>query len=225
MPAGYLTGVAIIALYTVFVLWPPSRPAAVARAIYVVSDPVNDLPFIPLAALLAGTALALADGDLASAGGVVPLGVAALTALGLLEIARRGWLAGAVVQRSLDRDLGREWHSVSAPTARSRSLRLVRAVLAPFPARPRTIKRVKDIAYGEAGKRNQLDVYHRRDRPAGAGPVLIHFHGGHFQMGAKSREPGPCCTGWRARAGCASAPTTAFGPPGGFRTRSSTPRR
>ncbi len=191
MPAGYLTTVAIIALYTVVVLWPPSRPTGVARAIFVVSHQLNELPFIPLVALLAATALALAGGDLASTGGTVLLGVAALTSLGLLEVARRGWLTGPVVKRSLDRDLGSEWHPLRRPTARSRSLRLVHDTLAPFPVRPRTIKRVKDIAYGDAGPRNRLDIYYRRDRPAGASPVLIHFHGGHFQTGAKSREARP----------------------------------
>ena len=63
MPTGYLTLVAIIALYTVAVLWPPRRPRRVARAISILSHPVNELPFIALGALLAATVLALVDGD------------------------------------------------------------------------------------------------------------------------------------------------------------------
>ncbi|MFC0505227.1 alpha/beta hydrolase [Micromonospora costi] len=44
-----------------------------------------------------------------------------------------------------------------------------------------------NIAYGDAGRRNLLDVYHRRDRPTG-GPVLVYFHGGGFRIGHKRRE-------------------------------------
>ncbi|MER6115682.1 alpha/beta hydrolase [Streptomyces sp. NPDC001743] len=46
------------------------------------------------------------------------------------------------------------------------------------------------MSYGDAGRRNLLDVYRRRDAPPNA-PVLIHFHGGHYARGAKSREARP----------------------------------
>jgi acetyl esterase/lipase len=41
-----------------------------------------------------------------------------------------------------------------------------------------------------AGTRRNLDVYHRRDRPAGV-PVVLHFHGGGFHFGNKRREARP----------------------------------
>jgi acetyl esterase/lipase len=43
--------------------------------------------------------------------------------------------------------------------------------------------------YGE-GRRRTLDVYCRRDRPAGV-PVVVHFHGGGFNSGNKNREARP----------------------------------
>ena len=49
------------------------------------------------------------------------------------------------------------------------------------------MQRIANVSYGPAGRRNRLDLYRHRSRPAGA-PVLIHFHGGHFRMGGKSRE-------------------------------------
>ena len=191
MPSGYLTLVAIIALYTAGVLWPPRRPKALARAVFILSHPINELPFVGLAALLAGTVVALIGGDLASTAGVVLLAAAAVTALGLLEVARQGWLAGPVVQRSLHRDLGSEWHSVNRVATRSRSRHLIRAVLAPLPVRPRNVQRIRDVAYGQAGRSQRLDVYRRRGPTSGEAPVLIHFHGGHFRIGAKSREALP----------------------------------
>ena len=47
----------------------------------------------------------------------------------------------------------------------------------------------RGLAYGD-GPRRTLDVYHRRDRPACA-PVLLHFHGGGFYSGNKTREARP----------------------------------
>ena len=49
------------------------------------------------------------------------------------------------------------------------------------------MERITNVSYGDAGRANRLDLYRRRSQPADA-PVLIHFHGGHFRMGAKSRE-------------------------------------
>src|SRR4029077_19095114 len=42
---------------------------------------------------------------------------------------------------------------------------------------------------GEGPSRN-LDIRHLRDRPTGV-PVVVHFHGGGFHSGNKSREARP----------------------------------
>ncbi|MFD0564156.1 alpha/beta hydrolase [Kitasatospora saccharophila] len=47
-----------------------------------------------------------------------------------------------------------------------------------------------NLGYGDAGVRNLLDVYHHRARPEG-GPVLIHFHGGHYDQGRKDTQSLP----------------------------------
>jgi len=179
-----------IGLYTLLVLWPPRRPRGLAFACFFVSHLVNELPGLALEALLTGTVLAVISGDLGSPGGVAALGVAALASLGLLEVIRRGLMTTLVVERSLDQELGRGWRSLVQPARQSRGLRLARELLAPLPVRPRRVQRIRNIAYGEAGRRNRLDVYRRRDS-AGGGPVLIHFHGGHFRVGGRSREARP----------------------------------
>jgi acetyl esterase/lipase len=191
VPGGYLELVAIVGLYTALVLWPPRRPRALAAAVFFVSHLVNDLPGLALAALLAGTVLALTGGAAASAGGLAVLALAALTGLGLLEVTRRGLMAASVVERSLDEELGRGWRSLAEPARRSRRYRLARDLLAPLPLRPLSVQRIRNISYGEAGRRNRLDVYRHRGPAGGAGPVLVHFHGGHFQTGGKSREARP----------------------------------
>jgi acetyl esterase/lipase len=190
MPGGYVQLVTIIGLYILLVLWPPRRPRALAFALFFVSHLVNELPGLALGALLAGTVLALIGGGLGSTGGVLALGLAALSAFGLLEVIRRGLMTSLVVERSLDQELGRGWRSLVRPAGQSRWLRLARELLTPLPFCPRRVQRIRNVAYGDAGRRNRLDVYRRRDS-GGGGPVLIHFHGGHFQMGGKSREALP----------------------------------
>jgi acetyl esterase/lipase len=52
------------------------------------------------------------------------------------------------------------------------------------------VVKAKNIRYGDAGRHNLLDVYHRRGRPAGA-PVLVYFHGGGYFSGSKARGAAP----------------------------------
>jgi acetyl esterase/lipase len=52
------------------------------------------------------------------------------------------------------------------------------------------VERTKDIAYGEAGSRNHLDVYRRKDHPTGA-PVLLQVHGGAWVIGTKDQQGRP----------------------------------
>lgn len=74
---------------------------------------------------------------------------------------------------------------------RSRWHRLARDLLAPLPLRPLSVRRIRNVSYGEAGRRNRLDIYRRRGSAESVGPVLVHFHGGHFQIGGKTREARP----------------------------------
>ena len=71
--------------------------------------------------------------------------------------------------------------------------------------RPLDVVRVRGLAYGDGPERT-LDVYYRRDRPAGA-PILLHFHGGRFYSGNKAREARPLIRHLTSRRGfvCVSA--------------------
>ena len=189
--SGYQQLVAIIALYTVLTLWPPRRPRPLALATFFLSHLVNELPVVALGALLAGAVLAVMGGDPTSPGNLVTIGLAVLATVGLLELVRRGLLAGPVIEQSLDRALGHDWRSASWPVGLRRWRRRARDLLQPLPLRPLKVQRIKNISYGGAGRRNRLDVYRRRGAAGRNGPVLIHFHGGHFQMGGKSREARP----------------------------------
>jgi len=65
--------------------------------------------------------------------------------------------------------------------------RAVLSVLVPFAVRARGVRRLKDVPYGEHGRRNLLDIYRPTTRRR-QGPVLVYFHGGGYFSGRKSKE-------------------------------------
>jgi hypothetical protein len=169
MPIGLLVPVVLVGWGTACALTSWRRLGAAARVPALVT---NELPFLAGYLLIASTALALAQGDLDSAGGAI-VGVAALVELlGLTVIVRRALRADAALHN---------------PTPARRRWR--RILPAPLPAFRREVVRIRNLSYGNGAHRN-LDVYHRRDRPAGV-PVVLHFHGGGFHSGNKGREARP----------------------------------
>ena len=188
MPIGYLFTVAVVALAMLLALRPMRRPAPLRTASWALGSVVNESPFAAFYWVLAATLLALAQGDLDTPVGWVAVGIACVTFLGTPVLVRRSLAARPTVEQALEDGLGWDWQSEAGSAGASqlhRSLPWVRILIAPVPVLHRGVKRARNLSYGEAGRRNRLDVYHHPVRPAGA-PVLIHLHGGGFHMGRKS---------------------------------------
>ena len=185
MPIGYLWTVAVVSWGVACALTRWRRLGSFSAIPALV---VSELPFLAGYLLIASTVLALADGDLGSPAGAAVAAVALLAFTGLVVIVGRALRAHAAL-----RNTGkprRPWG------------RILRAPF--FPGR-RDVVRVRGLAYGDGPDRT-LDVYHRRDRPAGA-PVLLHVHGGRFYSGNKAREARPLIRHLTGRRGfvCVSA--------------------
>ena len=169
MPIGLVVPVVVVGWGTASALTCWRRLGAFVRVPALV---VNELPFAAGYLLIASIALALAQGDLDSVGGAVISVAAAVVLIGLAVIVRRALRA--------DHALG---NTDPPPRPWTRILR------APLPALRRDVARTRNLSYGK-GPRRTLDVYCRRDRPAGQ-PVVVHFHGGGFRSGNKNREARP----------------------------------
>ena len=189
VPIGYLITVAVIALAMLLALRPAGRPAPLRTASWTLGSTVNESPFLAFYWVLAATLLALAQGDLDTPLGWVALGIAGVTFLGAPTLVHRSLEARPAVADALAEGLGPGWRDEldRVPAAQLRGGRLpwVRILLAPLPFLHRGVRLDRNLSYGDAGRRNRLDVYHHPARPAGA-PVLIHLHGGGFFMGRKS---------------------------------------
>ena len=119
--------------------------------------------------------------------------MAALTSAGLIVVARRSLRTGAVVERALVDGLGPRWRSELDPVLAGRLRRHLpwaRILFLPWMFGRRDVERLANIAYGDDGKSNLLDVYRHRSHPSGA-PTLIYLHGGGFHWGRKNREARP----------------------------------
>jgi acetyl esterase/lipase len=190
LPLGYLIAVVLYSLGTVLALRPPRKPRPLAAIGFRVGVSFSELPVVVLALLGVATAQALAGGNLDAPAGWAVLGLAIVCAAGLVEVTRRALLARPRVERALADELGPDWRtSLDAATAAQLRHRpsLLRIVLTPWPVRPRSVERIANISYGDAGQRNRLDVYRHRSRPSNA-PILVYFHGGGYFSGRKSRE-------------------------------------
>src|ERR671914_2373387 len=103
VPIGYLVTVALLAWCTLFALAPPRpRHSSPSNLSYWFGFLVNELPVVGWAWLAASTLLALAQGDLDSPGAWAAVGLAAVTAAGLVAVARRGLRAGPAVGQGPD---------------------------------------------------------------------------------------------------------------------------
>lgn len=65
------------------------------------------------------------------------------------------------------------------------------AGLTPFVTGASKVRRIRDIAYGEAGKDNLLDLIVPRTLPTAPMPVLVHVHGGGWIVGHKRQQALP----------------------------------
>lgn len=180
VPYGYLAFLLVLVLPTLRFRRLPTAPGT---AVFLLSGGANELPFPALAAFAAATGLAYAEGDLAS-----PVAIAAAVLAGGCAVltARRGMRTLPALQRAMG----------STPV--STRLPWARILLLPFAIRPRSIERAANLQYGPHGRRNRLDLYRRRSAPDGA-PVLVHFHGGHYQGGHKNSQSLPMLHRFAAR--------------------------
>ncbi len=63
-----------------------------------------------------------------------------------------------------------------------------RSLVYPFRMRNAAVKVEKNVAYGEAGRRNFLDIYSPADGPVEGAPVLLQVHGGGWTIGTKDQQ-------------------------------------
>jgi len=178
-------------LSTCLALFTPRRPLVVGWLAWVVGLVPCE---VPRAALVLNTLLLVVSivvVPLHAVLGVLAIACFAAAMLGDLVLARRSRTAEPAIRRALRTALGDDFERAVdpelVPVAR-RPVSPLREGLAPFAAQRRNVEHVADVPYGgDAGTRNQLDLYCDRSRPQGC-PVLIYVHGGAWTHGKKDQQ-------------------------------------
>jgi acetyl esterase/lipase len=159
-------------------LWPPARSGLLGVATWFVSAIVNESPF--LAAYYMGISTWLTFSSFHGAQVWIALALAGAPFLGTPVLVRRSLRAAPAIEQALDRGLGSLWRHATGKSIAAHAP-WGRVVFAPLPLFHPGVRRIGNLSYGDAGRRNRLDLYRRR-RGATGGPVLIHLHGGGFSL-------------------------------------------
>jgi acetyl esterase/lipase len=168
MPVGLVITAALVIVGLAVSVWPPSRSGPLGLLVWVISAIPNESPFLASYWLAGSTLLAYGQGDLRGAGLWAALALAAVPLVAAPLLVRRSLRAAPALEQALGRPIPRR-----PPWAR--------VLFAPLPLFHPRVKRIANLSYGDAGRRNRLDVYRPRDG-GGGGPVLIHLHGGGFSF-------------------------------------------
>ena len=140
-----------------------------------------------------GALLSRAGGLRGCRGAVGAAGYAASVA-GLVQMHRVASRSGDVLEAALVDALGPEYRTlVHEPFSPADEVPLTRTrLLLPDMRSRKRYRAARDVAYGEFGRRNHLDVWKRSDLPAdGSAPVLFQVHGGAWMMGQKEGQAEP----------------------------------
>ena len=138
------------------------------------------------------TGVFVALGAVEGVTGTVALALAVATAVILIGLIVQSQRSRDLVERAMCDGLGTDYADAIDVERRSNyDLRVPwRQLLLPFWMHHPDVAKVKNLSYGPDGKRNQLDVLHRRDMPTGC-PVLLQVHGGAWVMGNKEQQAMP----------------------------------
>ena len=180
----------LTALSTYFAVATPRRPAWFGFLAFIVGLVPNELPFASMGWSVVLVVVFRLLGTFDTALGIIALVLLALAAIGQVVLARRAAAAGPVVELALVDALGADYMEQIDPSLAAQlrdRVPLAPVLLKPFFSRRRDVVRVKDLAYGDGGVRNQLDVYHDKSKPANC-PVLVYIHGGAWVYGKKDQQ-------------------------------------
>ncbi|HKH04001.1 MAG TPA: alpha/beta hydrolase [Acidimicrobiales bacterium] len=182
---------------TVNAVRPAGKEPPLASYAFAVGLPTSELP-LQVAALQIATAAywAAKNGrSLRSAQGALGLALGAASLGGLWALHREAHRSADVLEAALVDALGPHYRDrITEPFTPQPDVPLTRRAVA-LPALTAGRRRYlseRDLAYGEFGVRNHLDIWKRKDLPAdAAAPVLLQVHGGAWAMGEKRTQANP----------------------------------
>jgi acetyl esterase/lipase len=192
--AGIYFSLALLSVYCTFTAIVPARKLYWFVPVYFFSAWLcGELALIHLILQLGLTALFVFGGVLADPLAQTGLGLFTLAWLGLVYLHCQAMDSAHYLGAGLRRALGQNYQS-AIPEQRQHVLSTditTRHWLKPFRFKREGVRRHSQISYADAGKRNQLDIYHPQEPREGGFPVLLQVHGGAWMIGEKEQQALP----------------------------------
>jgi len=188
-------GFACFCLFTCLVSFLSLRrpPPILILPIFAFSLMTTELAWFFLATQIVVSLVFVALGALGHSLGLLSLGLMILSWLGLWRLHQLAHKADEVLGEALRHSMGENFRN-EIPADRQPALRnhvVTGEWLRPFSLRRPGVERLSDIAYGEAGKRNLLDLYRPLESRGEGFPVLLQVHGGAWFTGHKQQQALP----------------------------------
>ena len=179
-----LAASALGALNTANAYRPLARRGAGGGLAFAFGWPTSEAPVVTAGVQAVGAAAAVGRGALRDPLGRIGLALTAASWVALARLARRADAAAALYEAKLAAALGPSYRS-EIPERSRIELPLTRTERAvPNVGQRSSFRSVRGLTYGDAGKRNQLDIWRSPDLPTDAdAPVLVHVHGGGWVFG------------------------------------------
>ena len=202
IPAKALTGLAFLSGLAAIVANSTRLDAVFRRILPGLSSAASVIPLafslvageFPLHVLAAeaATGMALGRKAIRRPGGRLAMLVIIASWAGLVRAQRTANQAEAVFDRALRDALGEHYDDdLPAATERDSATRLQDTWFPRLTERRRYLRH-ENLAYGDAGVRNHLDIWHREDLPSdGRAPVLVQIHGSAWVAGSKRGQAYP----------------------------------
>lgn len=133
-------------------------------------------------------------GVLATETGSIALEIFVISWMGLLYVQFQAMGSRAVLFSALATGLGEGYRKIIAADRQPLLRNKARAAewLRPFHMKRPGVKKISDIAYGDAPRRrNLLDIYQPSEPREGGYPVLLQVHGGAWIIGEKEQQALP----------------------------------
>ncbi len=190
----FLAAAAVGALNTANARTPLARNGRSGVAAFAVGWPTSELPLHTIGWQALATLGLARRGALRSPAGIAGLGLSLASWATLYRIWEEATHTGEVYDAALRDGLGDELDAGEEPMAPSPAIELSRRRIASGPL-TRWRKRYvggPSQRYGDAGRRNELDIWKRPDLPTDANaPVLVQVHGGAWVIGNKDQQAMP----------------------------------
>jgi acetyl esterase/lipase len=194
LATAYLASAALGALNSANAAKPISRTGRVSVLSFFPGWITSELPLHAIGWQALASAAFIRRGALTRPRGWLALGLTATSWSILAKVWKQSTQAGEVYEAALLEGLGDDLAkgSIPSPDRADAVLQRKRIAAGPLTRWRRRYVRDGDIAYGDAGRRNQLDIWKRPDLPRdGKAPVVLQVHGGAWIIGNKEQQAMP----------------------------------